>query len=333
MIKVLRIISIAIFAVAAVLLVYAMAFGVRRDSKIQEFIKQPGAAEKNAADKGKTTPKSDSQTSPLVNEALKYTDYLNPSPPPPPPVSPTAAPSGPAPMAQVITPKFNLVGTSYYAGKPGASLALIDEPGQGLHWVREGNSVGHLTVDKVNDGSITVRDGSGTFEMNVTVKELWRNLVKGASKSQPSGLPNTSPESQRIGPAATPSAILPGAAAEQEQKAGPTPPALSRPGTRNRQADIAALRRGGRNPQPPILNESAPQNTVTQQKIEPPVPQTVTPAQQAASVSALKETVQKQLNDAKTSRVSPEEAKQMEELAKALEQLEQIEKQNADPNK
>jgi hypothetical protein len=314
---------------ALILLVYAIVFGVRKDSKIQEFIKQPGAAEKYAADKGRATPKNDSQNSPLVKEAKTWsTEYLNPPPPPPPPVSPVAAPPGPAPMAQV-TAKFNLVGTSYYAGKPGLSLALIDEPGQGLRWVREGNSVGHLMIDKVNDGSITVRDSSRTFEMNVTVKELWRDLVKGASKSKSAIPADSSAESQRISPAATPAVISTAA----PQEGNPAAPALIRPGMRNRQTDNAILRRTGRNAQPPAPNEPTPQNPATQQRIEPPQPQPITTAEQAASISALKETVQKQLNDAKTSRVSPEETKQMEELAKTLEQLEKIEKQNADPNK
>jgi CRISPR/Cas system-associated protein Csm6 len=56
------------------------------------------------------------------------------------------------------------------------------------------------------------------------------------------------------------------------------------------------------------------------------------PAEQAAAVSKLKEMVQKQLDDAKSSRVSPEEAKRMEELTEALKKLEQIEKQNANQN-
>lgn len=310
MVKAIRIISIVIFAIAAGLLVYAVVFGVGKDSKIKEFIKSPGAVEKFDADKGKTAPKDD-QTSPLVKQAADLSKTLNP--PPPPSVPPVTQPSTPAPM-QVITPKFNLVGTSYYAGKPGTSFALIDEPGQGLSWVREGNSVGHLLIDKVNDGSVTIRDGSRTFEMNVTVKELWRNLIKGESENQPSASPDTSAESQRISTTATPAA-LPGGAAF---------PPISRPGTRTRQGDGATLRRAGRNTQPVALNEPA------QQKIEPPQPQPMTPAEQAAAVSNLKKIVQKQLNDANSSRVSPEEAKQMEELAKALKRLEQIEKQNAD---
>jgi hypothetical protein len=307
MVKAIRIISIAIFALAVFLLVYAVVFGVGKDSKIQEFIKRPGAVEQFGADRGKTAPKGD-QTSPLVKQALKYSqEYLNP--PPPPSVPPITQPSTPVPM-QVITPKFNLVGTSYYAGKPGTSFALIDEPGQGLYWIREGNSVGHLLIEKVNDGSVTVRDGSRTFEMNVTVKELWRNLVKGDSESRPPTTSDTSAGSQRISSAASPVAIPSGA----------VPPAISRPGTRTRQAD-AALRRAGRNTQPVAL---------AQRKIEPPQPRPMTPEEQAAAISKLKKTVQEQLNDAKSSQLSPEEAKQMEELAKALKWLEQKENQNAD---
>ncbi|MGA2093550.1 MAG: hypothetical protein ABSH16_09110 [Sedimentisphaerales bacterium] len=326
MVKAIRIISIAIFALAVFLLVYAVVFGAGKDSKTQEFIKRPGAVEQFGADKGKTAPKDD-QISPLVKQAADLSKTLNPTPPPS--VSPVTQPSTPAPMAPTITPKFNLVGTSYYPGKPGTSFALIDEPGQGLYWVREGNSVGHLLIEKVNDGSVTVRDSSRTFEMNVTVKEPWRNLVKGASKSKSAIPADSSAESQRISPAATPAVIS--TAAPQEDN--PASPALSRPGMRKRQTDNAILRKTGRNVQPSTSNEPTAQNPATQQRIEPPQPQPVTPAEQAASVSALKETVQKQLNDANTSRVSPEEAKQMEELAKALEQLEQIEKQNTDPNK
>jgi hypothetical protein len=318
MIKIIQAISIVIFGISSFLLVRAVVFGAHRDPKIQEFIKQPGAAEILASDKDATTTKDDSQTSPLVAQAAALSETLNPKPPPV-PVSPVTQPSAPVPMTQTITPKFNLVGTSYYPGKPGTSFALIDEPGQGLYWVREGNSVGHLLIDKVNDGSVTIRDGSRTFEMNVTVKELWRNLIKGASENLPSASSDTSAESQRISPAAAPAALSPGAA----------PPAISRPGTRTRQVDAAALRRAGRNAQPAALNESTPENPVTQQTIEPPQP---SPAEQAASIAALKETLRKQLNDAKTSRVSPEEAKQMEELAEALNKLETIESQNADPN-
>jgi hypothetical protein len=313
MVKTIRIISFAIFALAAFLLVYAVVFGVGKDSKIQEFIKRPGAVEQFGADKGKTAPKDD-QTSPLVAQAAALSKTLNP-PPPPLPVTPVTQPSEPSPTV-VITPKFNLVGTSYYAGKPGTSFALIDEPGQGLYWIREGNSVGHLLIEKVNDGSVTVRDGSRTFEMSVMVKELWRNLVKGDSENLPTTTSDTSAGSQIISSAAAPAA-LPGGAA---------PPAINRPGSRIRQVDAAALRRAGRNTQPVALNETA------QQKIEPSQPKPVTPAEQAASVSKLKEMVQKQLEDAKSSRVSPEEAKRMEELTEALKKLEQIEKQNANQN-
>jgi hypothetical protein len=316
MVKAIRIISIAIFAISAGLLFYAVALGVGKDSKIQEFIKRPGAVEQFGADQGKTAPKDD-QTSPLVKQAADLSKTLNP--PPPPSVAPVTRTSEPVPMAQVITPKFNLVGTSYYPGKTGTSFALIDEPGQGLYWVREGNSVGHLLIEKVNDGSVTMRDGSRTFELKVTVKELWRDLVKGDSEGRPPTTSDTSAGSQRISSAAAPAA-LPGDASL---------PGIGRPGGRTKQADAEILRRTGRYPQHPTLDASATPNPAIQHRIKPPQPQPVTPAEQAAAISKLRETVQKQLNDAKSSRVSPEEAKRMEALAEALKTLELREKQNA----
>ena len=151
-----------------------------------------------------------------------------------------------------------------------------------------------------------MRDGSRTFELNVTVKELWRDLVKGDSEGRSPTTSDTSAGSQRISSAAAP-AGLPGDASL---------PGIGRPGGRTKQADAAVLRRAGRNTQPVALNGAA------QRKIEPPQPKPMTPEEQAAAISNFKKTIRKKLNDAKSSRVSPEEAKQMEALAEALKTLE-----------
>jgi hypothetical protein len=333
MVKILKIISVVIFTLAVVLLVYAVVFGARRDPKILEFIRQPGAAEKFAADKGRATPK-ESQASPLVKEATEISQYLNPPPPPPPVTSPVTAPTEPVPLGPVSA-KFNLVGISYYPGKPGSSFALIDEPGQGLHWVREGNSVGHLVIDKVKDNSITLRDGSRTFEMSTTAKEPWRSLVKGASNDKSSNPAGSSIDSQRISISLSPNVASGGESAPttQQQDSSPAAPISTRPGMRSRTTDNPAIRRPSRNAQSAATEQPSTTIPAPQQTIEPPQLPALTPAEQAATISDLKKTVKKQIDDAKSSRVSPEEAQQMNELAKALEQLEKIEKQNPEPNK
>jgi hypothetical protein len=59
------------------------------------------------------------------------------------------------------------------------SLALIDEPGTGRHWVREGAMVGHVTVERIMDGVVTARGGQQTYEVAVPMKEQ-TSLVVGA---------------------------------------------------------------------------------------------------------------------------------------------------------
>jgi hypothetical protein len=179
MIKTLRITSIVVGVLAATLLVLPALFGVRGDAKIEGLLKSPGAADKYLAAKGNRPARDESQTSPLVKAAAGFHLILEPPPPPPPkPPPPGTRPAANQPAPPVVTPKFNLVGTSYYAGRPELSLALIDEPGKGLNWVRQGSTVGHLTIEQIKDGSITIKDGQGTSEMTVTVNQPWRSLLK-----------------------------------------------------------------------------------------------------------------------------------------------------------
>ncbi|MFH1370134.1 MAG: hypothetical protein ABII09_02445 [Planctomycetota bacterium] len=180
MIKTLRITSIVAAMAAVVLLILPAVFGVRSDPKIEEFLKSPGAVNNFLAAKGQRPARDESKTSPLVKQAALFHIYLDPPPPPP---SPRATPSAARPAAQPappvpVTPKFKLVGTSFYAARPELSLALIDEPGKGFNWIRQGSTVGHLTIDKIKDGSITIRDGQGASEMTVTVSQPWRKLLK-----------------------------------------------------------------------------------------------------------------------------------------------------------
>ena len=182
MIRTLRITSIIVAITAVVLLILLVVVPANRgtDPKIEEFLKTPGAIDKFTTAKGQHPAKDESQTSPLVKYAMDFDKILNPPPPPPPPPSASTdankAKSGPAPPAVAV--KFDLVGTSFYATKPEKSLALINEPGKGLYWIRQGGSVGHLVIERVGDGVITVRDGQRTSDMTVKVEEPWRKLLK-----------------------------------------------------------------------------------------------------------------------------------------------------------
>jgi hypothetical protein len=78
--------------------------------------------------------------------------------------------------------KFTLVGTSYYASRPELSLAYINEPGKGFHWVRQGSKVAHLLIEQVQDGSIVVKDHEKTVTL-VAERTPKKSLIKGETTS------------------------------------------------------------------------------------------------------------------------------------------------------
>jgi hypothetical protein len=175
MIKTLRITSI-IAVVLAVFFVLPAVFGVRGDEQREQFLNSAGVIEKFKESKGDKVGDRGQEISPLVKQAEAFALYLSPPPPPQPIVSePSRSQSPPQPKA--TSPKFKLVGTSYYALHPELSLALIDEPGKGLHWVRQFGKVGHLIIEQVKDGLVVVRDGQSTFEL-VAERQEKRSLLK-----------------------------------------------------------------------------------------------------------------------------------------------------------
>jgi hypothetical protein len=295
MIKTLRITSIIAAIVAAVLLVCAAVYGVRSDPTIETLLQAPNALDRFTASKGQRPDREEGQVSPLVKQAADFARYLNPPPPPAPMASATeAAATEPAPPAPVSA-KFDLVGTSYYASHPELSLALIDEPGKGLNWVRQGSSIAYLTIEKVSDGSITVRDGQRTFEMTVKVDEQWRNLVKGAaSEAKP---PATTSMSRGLGVAAP-------------RRGGPaTARRVSTELSRTSSAEMSARDKIGGTPAEENVAAGVPLPTPTAKDL----------------------VNQRLVEDIRASRISPDEAIQMMQMAETLEQLEELRKQKSAP--
>jgi hypothetical protein len=201
MIKTLRITSIIVAIAAVVLLILPVVYGVRQDPKIEEFLKKPGVVEKLTATGGQNTVKKDLEKNPLIDGASGFSKYLNPPPPPQPkpqPGAPTQALQPPAPAPPVASVKFDLLATSYSASNPEKSFILIDEAGKGLHWVKQGSTLGHVTIETIKDGAIVVRDGSRTSEMTVKVKENWRNLLKNPPPTTRTISTSTSPATASV---------------------------------------------------------------------------------------------------------------------------------------
>lgn len=187
MTKTLRITSIIAAAAAVAIFVFPSVFGGRIDPDVVKFLDAPGVVEKFKEVRGAQNAEAQNQVPPLVTQAQAFALYLNPPPPPEPTPPPTAVIRAEAPRPKMVTPKFKLIGTSFYALHPEMSLALIDEPGKGLRWVRQASQVEHLVIDKVEDGKIIVRDGQRTEEL-VAERQPVRSLVKSktpAANEQP----------------------------------------------------------------------------------------------------------------------------------------------------
>ena len=181
MIKTLRITSIIAVVLAVVFFAFPAVFGVRGDKQIEQFLNSAGVIEKFKEAKGDKVEDSRREISPLVKQAEAFALYLNPPPKPKPEPSVSEGTSEPRPVGPV-TAKFKLIGTSRHVLQPELSLALIDEPGKGLYWVRQFSKVGYLIIEQVKDGLIVVRDGKNTFEL-VAERPEKRSLLKANSSS------------------------------------------------------------------------------------------------------------------------------------------------------
>ena len=178
MAKTLRITSIIAAIAAVAIFVFPAVFGGRIDPEVKKFLDAPGIVEKFKEARGAQNAEAQNQVPPLVTQAQAFALYLNPPPPPAPTPSSAAVIQAEAPRPKTVTPKFKLIGTSFYALHPEMSLALIDEPGKGIRWVRQASQIEHLVIDKVEDGRIIVRDGQRTEEL-VAERLPVRSLIKG----------------------------------------------------------------------------------------------------------------------------------------------------------
>lgn len=232
MIKTLRITSVVAAVLAVAFFAFPAVFGVRGDEQSERFLDSASVIEKFKKLRSGKSAKGRSQESPLVKEAKAFALYLNPPPkrrPRPRPSRRTGTPTTPKtpviatpqPLGPVSS-KFTLIGTVYYASHPELSLVLIDEPGKGLHWVRQFGKVGHLIIEEVKDGLVVVRDRQRTFEL-VPKRAETRSLLKG--KGSPSGKTGPRATSTVSAPAASflpaPPRLPAGTTASSAKKSGP----------------------------------------------------------------------------------------------------------------
>ena len=185
MIKLLTIGSYLMALIAVGFILMPLTMGMRSDGKVEEFLNKPGVIEtfekSNVSKNAKTT----TAKSAIERQAESFAKYLNPPEPKQPSRQRTNKTS---PRAQAVRPKtvnakFKLVGTSFHSSNPSLSLALIDEPGKGKHWVRQSDKVGHLVIEEIKNGVVVIKDGTRTYDM-AAQKPKRLNLLKGATDQQ-----------------------------------------------------------------------------------------------------------------------------------------------------
>ncbi len=191
MIKTLRITSVVAAILAVILLIFPVVFGGRSDERIEGFLNSPSVIEKFNMAMGNQAKTSESRSSPLVLQATSFALYLNPKP------KETSAfrdTGGTTSLSLPVTPKFRVIATTYCQAQPELSLALIDEPGKGMHWVRQSSKVGHLVIEQVRDGLVVVKGGKETFEIAVEERPEM-SLLEGRTHAPKEAGGQTSPKS------------------------------------------------------------------------------------------------------------------------------------------
>jgi len=306
MIKTLRITTIIAAILAVGFFAFPVVFGFRGDEQIEQFLNSPSAIENFNKAKGAKLLKTGNQVSPLVKQAAAFGFYLNPPPKvvSRPKTTPAARKQAPIPEPPRAPAKFTLIGTSYYSARPELSLAYIDEPGKGLHWVRQGSTVAHLVIEQVQDGSIVVKDRERTVTL-VAVRTPKKSLIKGETTSK-----STS--------------IFPGASAgitsstPLQVSAGKSPASdLGKPS--------ASITSGG--PRQPSPEETAMMEKLAAElsAMEADVESGKTDSQHSAERSEA--LLDKFISDLEAMRITTEEANRLDRLGKELEQVQ------SDPNR
>jgi hypothetical protein len=173
----LRITSVVAVLIAAVLLVLVAGpkslvpkllakFAMGSDEEVDRILNAPSVVDRFREDQGnKSVP---DVTPALVKQAEIFANILNP--PEPAPISTRGKTPGkgrttrpPKPVAS--SAKFGLVGTTYLASDPEMSFAYIRLADNTHQWLRKGDEVGHLKVKEIKSGSIICSDGHGDIEM------------------------------------------------------------------------------------------------------------------------------------------------------------------------
>jgi hypothetical protein len=176
MVSTLRITSVVVILLAGLVLVLVVGprslvpdllagFAVRNDPEIERILTEPSVVDAWRDAHGDSPQSNQGATAPLVREAESFKNILDP---PPAPVTAAAKRPAPAPRpSAVVKPvpssaNFELIGTTVSADN---SFAYIRLPDRTYRWVRKGEEIGHLRINEIRHGAIVCWDGHADVEM------------------------------------------------------------------------------------------------------------------------------------------------------------------------
>ncbi len=181
MIRIIQICSAAAVLVAVLVLAMPFFAGDMGFENADKILSTPTAIESFQKSNKNARNIKDEKGSPMTKQAEKFALFLDPPEPKrttkPPQNRPSrnTTPSRPAPKN--VSASFRLLGTSYLEGNQEKSFALIDKPGEGMRWVKKGDSIGHLVVEEIKAGVLKLNDGQNVRDMQVEKQET-TNLVR-----------------------------------------------------------------------------------------------------------------------------------------------------------
>lgn len=210
MIKTLKIACIAVLIASAVTLAAVGFFALKGDPEMEAYLAKPGAIEDYKEKMAGIDQENTEAESPLVTQARAFSLRIDPPPPPAPKQSERpelpkeitdllndrpSVPKGP------ITVKFSLVATCKYEDRPEKSLALLDMPGEGQKWFRQGDTVGHGVLEAVGDGMIVFNANDRKEEVYMPRPVSQNPLLKSDMPTTTSGLSTMTEDGKYINPA------------------------------------------------------------------------------------------------------------------------------------
>lgn len=158
-------------------------YGLKGDLTVERFLDGPGFIEEfRKTAKATAAPKD--KISPLVREAKLFALRINPPPPKPPPSKnpakskstksvATKSSTVPVPKVQHVNTNFKVIATCRYDSAPEKSLALLEMAAEGQKWYRQGEKVGHLTINEIKDGTIVMfKNGQFNSEVDAVIPKV-----------------------------------------------------------------------------------------------------------------------------------------------------------------